>query len=140
MSDYTPPPSLTKAVKAQSRIGWDQLLKGRIAIEWGLFISSIYAQNPSFRRTESRRRFMTTFINKTWKVYDRLSTHYYNILHDDTDIDSLGLEALDDKIRFYFHNRISLFDSGDYDRFHMGLTHTLALHPTQKRDWLQTLA
>ena len=85
---------------------------------------------------------MLAVVEALWNLYGKLWTYRCKQLHDDTDIDSLSIETLDEKNRFYYQNRLTLFDSGDYDRFHMGLTHThtLSLHPPQKRAWLQTLA
>ena len=67
-------------------------------------------------------------------------SHRCTKVHDETDLDSLAITELDARVKYYFAQRIKLFDSGDYDRFHMGLEKTLALHPPQKRVRLHTLS
>ena len=73
-------------------------------------------------------------------MYDGLWKRRCEKVHDDTDVTSLTVRELDKQIRFYFQNKVKLFDSGDYDRFHMGLHHTSNMPLTQKRDWIQTLS
>ncbi len=82
---------------------------------------------------------MISLINGIWEMYENLWTLRCNNLHDDTDLESLYVEALDNKIEFYYKNRTSLFESGDYDRFQLGANHTLTRNIKQKRAWLDTL-
>ncbi len=128
------------AVLAQTRIGWDNFLKGRLATNWGDMMAHRYATSANLRRLESRQRFVTKVIHSLWDLYDTLWGTRCGRLHDDADVDSLGHAAVDAKVQFYFANKRNLFDSGDLDRFHMGLEHTLALNIHRKRAWLQTLA
>ena len=79
-------------------------------------------------------------IHRLWDLYDKLWASRCGRLHDDADVDSLGIVAVDTKVRFYFTNRRKLFANGDLDRFHMGLDHILALSIHRKKAWLQTLA
>lgn len=130
--------SVREAAEAQTRIGWDQFLKGRLSNKWGKCMRDKYANSPSLRRLESKQWFVKAVIHYFWAVYAKLWACRCARLHNDTEVDSLSVEASDAKIRFFFGNKTMLFDSGDFDRFHMGIEHTLALHPTQKRAWLQT--
>ena len=75
---------------------------------------------------------MISLINGIWKMYENLWTLQCNNLHDDSNLESPSVEALDNKIEFYYKNRTSLFESGDYDRFHLGVTHTRRLMYNKK--------
>ena len=41
---------------------------------------------------------MLAVVEALWNLYDKLWTYRCEQLHDDMDIDSLGIEALDEKI------------------------------------------
>ena len=110
------------------------------ATNWGDIMVVHYASIPQYRRTESRRRFLCIVIDKLREVYDALWAHRCSTLHDNSDIDSLQVSEIDRRIRYYFDNKIRLFDSGDYDRFHQGMAHTLTLPIGQKRVWLATMS
>lgn len=127
------------AYARQSEIGWDQFLKGRLACEWGQEMSTLYSASAGLNYTETRRRFVTTAISQLWHMYDELWSLRNNKLHDETDIHALSTEELNRRIRYFYSNKTTLFDGGDFDRFHLGLTHTLALNAPRKRAWLQTL-
>ena len=130
----------TAAFLSQSRIGWGNFLKGRVSKEWGNIMGNIYMSTPSHRLHESRRRFVTTMIECLWDLYDTLWKHRCERLHDNTDINALSMLEIDRRIRFYYAHKHRLFDSGDYDRFHLDLQNTLALPMTQKKAWIETLA
>ena len=130
----------TEAYNSQSRIGWGHFLKGRVSAEWGKLMGTIYMSTPSHRLHESRRRFVTTMIESLWDLYDALWRHRCERLHDNTDINAISMVDIDRRIRFYYKHKHRIFDSGDYDRFHMGLQNTLALPMTQKKAWIETLA
>ena len=130
-------PVLQQAVEAQTVIGWGHFLKGFVATEWGEIMALRYAGSPN-HRVESRRRFMTTLIMGLWDLYDSLWKKRCEKVHDDTDVNSLTAKELDRRIRYYFENKLNFFDSGDYDRFHLGLRHTLNMPISQRRAWIQT--
>ncbi len=46
---------------------------------------------------------------------------------------------LDRRIRYFYAKKTTLFDGGDFDRFHLGLEHALSLNKSRKKGWLQTL-
>ena len=131
--------AIRAATRTQQEIGWDNFMKGRVAKEWGDMMGTIYEKNAAYRRTESRRRFLKTLIFGVWELYDDLWKKRCEKLHDMTDIHSISVMELDKRIKFNFENKRILFDSGDYDRFHLGLQNTLALSVSQKRAWIQTL-
>ncbi len=54
------------AVLAQTRIGWDNFLKGRLATNWGDMMAHRYATSANLRRLESRQRFVTKVIHSLW--------------------------------------------------------------------------
>lgn len=135
-----PSDALYRAVKAQHEIGWNNFLKGRVTVEWGQFMGGIYTTTPSLRIRESRRRFMTTMIECLWDLYDTLWKHQCDLMHNNTDVNALSTLEVDRRIAFFFSNKTKLFDSSDYDRFHLGLQNTLALPMPQKKAWLETLA
>ena len=140
-SDIPPPTGRAlEAYEAQSKIGWDQFMKGRVASLWGEIMRDRYATTAKWRRVESRKRFVTSLIDSLWKVSEALWSHQCTKVHDETDLDSLAITELDARVKYYFAQRTKSFDSGDYDRFHMGLDNTWALHPPQKRAWLHTLS
>ena len=132
-------PRLLQAVEAQTAIGWENFLKGMVAKEWGDIMAEMYVRSPNLR-VESKRRFLTTMILGVWDIYDSLWKKRCEKVHDDTDVNSLTVNELDRRIRFYYDNKTKLFDSGDYDRFHLGLRHTLAMPISQRRAWIQTLS
>ena len=136
--DLTEP--MATAVEAQDRIGWDNFLKGRVAINWGFIMRDEYAGNASLRMRESRRRFMTTMIDGLWDIYDALWKHRCDLVHNNTDINALSVKEVDRRVNFLYAHKTTLFDSGDYDRFHLGLQHTLALPLPQKKAWIETLS
>ena len=131
---------MSKAVKAQEEIGWDNFLKGRVAAEWGFIMRDEYMTDPSLRIRESRRRFMTTMIEGLWDIYDSLWKHRCALVHNNTDVNALSVMEVDRRINFFFAHKIKLFDSGDYDRFHLGLHNTIALPLPQKKAWIETLS
>ncbi len=133
-------PRMVAAAQSQMEIGWDNFLKGRVASEWITIMGDIYKCNHTMRKTESKRRFAKVLILGVWEIYDRLWKKRCETLHDMTDVNSLSVAELDTRIRFNFDNKHKLFDSGDYDRFHLGLQNTLALSVLQKRAWIQTLS
>ena len=99
-----------------------------------------YTSTPSLRRLESRLRFVKGLIHALWARYDKMWSCRCERVHDDTDAGSLCIDALDTKIRYYFRNRQLLFDSGDFDRFHMGLTHTLSILLAQKKSMVTNVS
>ena len=127
------------AALAQTRIGWDNFLKGRLAANWGDLMAARYATSAHLRVREPRQRFLTNVIHSLWDLYDKLWANRCGRLHDDADVDSLGNAAVDTKVQYYFTHKRKLFDNGDLDRFHMGLDHILALNIHRKKAWLQTL-
>lgn len=66
--------------------------------------------------------------------------HQCTKLDDDTDLDSFEAEELDKRITFMHDNCTNFFDSGDYDRFDLEKTHTVALHHVEKKNRLRTLS
>ena len=129
-----------EAAHIQAGLGWGNFLKGRVSLHWGRTMGKVYADNPNLRRFESKRRFMITLIESLWDLYDLLWKHRCEVVHNNTDINALSVLEVDRRIRFLFDHKYKLFDSGDYDRFHLGLRNTLALPLTQKRGWIETLA
>ena len=117
-----------------------QFLNGMVSKEWGDVMVTKYAGTSNLRRTESRRRFLTTMILGLWNVYDSLWKQWCETVHDVTDVHTLTSKEIDKRITFYFENKTKLFDSGDFVRFHMGLSHTLNMPILQRRAWLQTMA
>ena len=104
----------------QSAIGWDQFLKGRLACEWGQEMSTLYSASADLNYTETRRRFVTTAISQLWHMYDEVWSLRNNKLYDETDIHALSTEELNRRIRYFYSNKTTLFDGGDFDRFHLG--------------------
>ena len=109
-------PSSVRALRAysqQTQIGWDHFFKGRIPCSWGSVMADIYATSGEIGYSESRRRFVLTLIEHLWKMYANLWIKRSEKLHDDTDINALTTEELNRRIRFFFDQCQSLFDSGD---------------------------
>ena len=129
-----------EAARIQNDLGWGDFLKGRVSVHWGRIMGKVYMENPALRRCESKRRFVTTMIECLWDLYDALWKHRCELVHNNTDINALSVLEVDRRIRFLFDHKFKLFDSGDYDRFHLGLGNTLALPLTQKKAWVETLA
>ena len=50
------------------------------------------------------------------------------------------MTAINTKIKYFYDNKVLLFDSGDYDCFHMGVQHTISLPLSQKKIWLSNMA
>ena len=139
-SAYIPAtPRADRAYCNQTLINWDQFLKGRLAKDWGLAMSDVYASDAGLNYTESRRRFSAVLISQLWSVYDKLWSLRCEKLHDDTNIHALSNMELDRRIRYFYANKTTLFDGGDFDRFHLGLEHTLSLDKSRKKGWIQTL-
>ena len=57
-----------------------------------------------------------------------------------SDVEALSAKAIDAKIRFLYANKLRLFESDDYDCFHLGVQHTLSLPPSKKKTWLTNMA
>ena len=131
---------IAEAYRDQTIIGWHNFLKGRLSKKWGTILQHQYSANPAWRRLESKRRTITILIDKLWTIYDQLWSHRCNVVHDLSDVEALSAKAIDTKIRFLYANKIRLFDSGDYDCFHLGVQHTLSLPPSQKKTWLTNMA
>ena len=102
-------------------------------------MSDVYASDAGLDYTESRRRFSAVLISQLWSVYDKLWSLRCEKLHDNTDIHALSNMELDRRIRYFYANKTTLFDGGDFDRFYLGLGHTLSLDKSRKKGWLQTL-
>jgi hypothetical protein len=60
-------PQLTRAFKSQSKIGWDQFFRGRIATDWKLAIQTYYRERqPGTSFTPDQ--WMRTTINAIWTL------------------------------------------------------------------------
>ncbi len=82
---------------------------------------------------------MKGLIMKMWDIYDALWSYRCGRVHDETDVEALTATDTNNKIKFYYDNKRRLFDSGDYDCFHMGLSHTLQLPLPQRKAWLANI-
>ena len=63
------------AYNQQTRIGWNNFLKGRVSQEWGNLMLQEYQQAHNGKSFESRRRFQTALITKLWQLYSSLWKH-----------------------------------------------------------------
>ena len=78
------------AFKSQTKIGWNNFLKGRISMQWGDTMQDHYDKFHSSNCTHSRKRFQTTLIASDWKIYDSLWKLRSALLHDPQDLSSLS--------------------------------------------------
>ena len=86
---------LSVATEEQSRIGWDHFLTGRLSQRWGDIMHDKYSKIPALRKFESRNRFVMKVIDALWNLYGKLWAYRCGQRHDNTDLESLRLEALD---------------------------------------------
>ena len=138
---WEPPNSeIAEAYKEQTDIGWQHFMKGRLSQKWGVLLQQRYATTPAMKRHETKRRTLTILIDRLWTIYDHLWSHRCEVVHDLTDVEALSVSAIDTRIRFLYANKLRIFDSGDFDCFHLGVHHTLALPPSQKKAWLSNMS
>ena len=140
-TDWEPPnTAIAEAYKEQTVIGWQHFLKGRLSKKWGTLLQQWYSANPAWRRLETKRRTLLILIGRLWTIYDQLWCHRCDVVHDLSDVEALSVTAMDARIRFLYANKLRLFDSGDYDCFHLGVNHTLALPTSQKKAWIANMS
>ena len=122
------------AYEQQTRIGWNNFLKGRVSLEWGNLMLQEYQRAQKGKSFESRQRFQTALITNLWKLYSPRWKHRNTTHHDHADITSLSNVDLNTKIRFYFTNQHTLLGIGDQDRFSMIILAALHSSVTQKQN------
>jgi hypothetical protein len=91
---YVPRNRLKVAFRAQSRIGWDNFLKGRLSRDW------ITCMDHHFESTGSKltgQECITKLIMSLWEHMDRLWTYQNNRYHENTNqqVARYKMEALD---------------------------------------------
>eukprot|EP00978_Attheya_sp_CCMP212_P023145 scaffold70199_cov28-Attheya_sp.AAC.1 len=96
-----PPPSLSlyhsclqSALRAQSRIGWQNFLDGFLATEWEFVQANYYEQTESRRSTLC---WLAGFIKQLWKASHAMWTSRNLAQHPHSANDALSLESEMDK-------------------------------------------
>jgi hypothetical protein len=85
---------LKVAFRAQSRIGWDNFLKGRLSLDWITCMDHHFQSNGS---KLTGQRCITKLIVSLWEHMDRLWTYRNNRYHENTHqkVARYNMEALD---------------------------------------------
>jgi hypothetical protein len=78
---YTPRNILKFALRAQSQIGWDNLLKGRLSRDWITCMDYHFQTNVS---KLTGQECITKLILGLWEHMDRIWTYRNNIYHENT--------------------------------------------------------
>jgi hypothetical protein len=91
---YVPRNRLKVAFRAQSQIGWDNFLKGRLSRDW------ITCMDHHFHASGSKltgQECITKLTMSLWEHMDRLWMYRSNIYHDNTNqqVERYKMEALD---------------------------------------------
>jgi hypothetical protein len=109
---YTPRNRLKVAFCAQSRIGWDNFLKGRLSQDWITCMDHHFQSNGS---KLTGQECITKLIMSLWEHMDRLWTYHNNRYHKNThqQVARYKMEALDRR-----YNEIWEKHTGLIDRIH----------------------
>ena len=128
--------ALAIAFDNQTEIGWNNLLKGRIAVKWRHIMEEVYTGNA---RHLSGDRFQRHLIKGMWRIYNKLWKERCNMLHDPTDVTSLTNEELNDKLRMYYERPRHLLGAGDIHLLGDNITMAITKLIRQKRSLLLVL-
>jgi hypothetical protein len=78
---HTPRHRLKVAFRAQSQIGWDNFLKGRLSRDWITCMDHHFESNGS---TLTENECITTLIMRLWEHMDHIWTYHNNTYHENT--------------------------------------------------------
>jgi hypothetical protein len=78
---YTPRNRLKVAFRAQSQIGWDNFLKGRLSQDWIICMDYHFQANGS---KLTGQECITTLILGLWEYMDHIWTYHNNRYHENT--------------------------------------------------------
>ena len=121
---------------AQALIGWENVLRGRLSLQWREF------QRRYYERTNSKRSadgWIATLIGKLWDLGWSIWDHRNKILHESEESDTLkGMDEVDGKIRSQFQSRWQDLPSRHQEIFLQGVEAVLQQEPDQRRAWLQS--
>ena len=130
--------NLERAYHRQTKIGWNNFMKGRISSAWGDIMREHYKDYPSKNPSINHRQFRETLITSLWTIYDKIWKVRNAMLHDPNDIEALGNVELNDRIRHYYDNSHDLLGPGDQHLFSENIQDQLSKSITIKRTWLRT--
>ena len=130
--------NLERAYHRQTKIGWNNFMKGRISSAWGDIMREHYKEYPSKNPSINHRQFRETLITSLWTIYDKIWKVRNAMLHDPNDIEALGNVDLNDRIRHYYDNSHDLLGPGDQHLFSENIQDQLSKSITIKRTWLRT--
>ena len=125
-----------KCLLSQNRIGWENLLHGRAALEWAEQQHAYY-KHLKMRRTG--RRWIIALLQKLWDISWSMWDHRNRILHDDAQHTVLGNNELDMAIKSQF--KLGYTEVPHELRFILDVTleEVLSYSVWKKTRWLEDL-
>ena len=125
--------SLLQNIKDQSEIGWDNLMRGKIAISWAK-TQRLY--NPDVKIQTWSNKLITLLINSSNKIWE-----IRNILtFGDTHRKQKGEQKkLNPVITHYYNNHQRLVHPTHHHLFQTPLTLRITFSPQENKQWINTV-
>ena len=121
---------------AQALIGWENVLRGRLSLQWREFQRRYYERTNSKRSADA---WIATLIDKLWDLGWSIWDHRNKILHESEESDTLkGMDEVDGQIRSQFQSRSQDLPSRHQEIFLQGVDEVPQQAPDQRRAWLQS--
>ena len=131
---------LADAFESQCKIGWEELIRGRLSNKWGDIIQLHYRTTKA-KKSLTRDAWETTMIGKLWAIFENTWKARNGILHgkNDTERTQLLTTTLNKQIQdtyLYDRNTIS-----PHDRrlLQMPLAAILHKNTAYKQAWMKSI-
>ena len=131
---------LADAFDSQCKIGWEEMIRGRLSAKWGDIMQKHY-RSTNARKSLTRDAWETTMIGKLWAIFEHTWQARNGLLHGKNDTESKHLltTKLNQSIKdIYLYDRNTI---SPHDRrlLQMPLATILHKNTAYKQAWMKSI-
>ena len=131
---------IRQAFEMQSEIGWDELLRGRLCLQWSELVERHNRQRRT-PRSVSRQAWETSVIHAILQLFLRTWQQRNDLIHGATDAEQAEIlnRSIDDKIRHEYSHQQTILPQHQplFSQFTLQTRLQFPLH--LKQQWLRSV-